>query len=213
MPDHAGTYLRRPRNPPIEGTDENGQRTLEPAPDEFILFAAPIYEVGATGPAIIFLLDGGAWERQRKDIRVLEFEADAAADGQICRVIRAQMLFDSGDAATARYFIAKSDGLLRRAEYHGSRMKPDVQFVETHTDVRANSNLTASTWLFEAPAGAEPVESFPDPYAFDATPGLKLGATLPTFSGDALDGEAHRTKLKERERDHRAFFYDGQRRV
>ena len=191
--EHPGIYLSRPRNPPLVLTAEDGTQTTLPADVNNVQFEAPLMEVNAGGPGISFLIDTNFWKRTQQDLRALTLEPDAMADGEPCHVVQMQLAFDDGSTATSRAYIALSDGLLRRTELlfkprNGGPALDDARIVELYSEVRANPTLPAATWNFEVPANAKPIEYFSqlEPHEYD--PDLKIGAPLPTFSSDALDG-------------------------
>ncbi|PQV64409.1 Peroxiredoxin [Abditibacterium utsteinense] len=188
-PNYPGNYVSRVRNPLQVLINEDGTRTTLPADDARVQFDAPLMEVEAGAPGYGFLLEPNFWTRTQKEASVLALEPDAEADGELCRVVRMQLDYDEGATATIRLFIAKSDGLLRRLEQRDERMGARARIVETHSDVRVNPNLPDSTWDFQAPADAKPIEYFSqlNPHQFD--PALKIGDLLPTFSADDIKGE------------------------
>lgn len=187
-PNYPNYYIAQPRRQPvvISENDIKFNTISEPQP---IRLEEPLmgYDVGG-GPGEGFILDKEFWQRVQKDVRSLQFDPDARADGEDCRVLRMQLAFDDGGTALSRVFVAKSDGLLRRTEMHDNRMPAGQLFVETHSDVKANPDLPASAWQFEAPADAKPIDYFSRLDEEKDVPAIQIGDLLPTFSADALDG-------------------------
>ena len=197
---YPGYYVARPRNPDWVMTPRNPQVadlnepatwwTVEVIPNtqpirlEEPLMGSPI----PGGPALGLLTDPEFLPRNSKDVRVLSFDADAQVGGETCRVVRMQLAFDDGGTAVMRLFAAH-DGLVRRVELRDSRMPADTFIVETHSQVRADPDLPASVWNFEAPTDAKIVDYFSQLDQGKTDPALQVGATLPTFSADALNGE------------------------
>ena len=189
-PDHPNYYVARPRNPPVVATHNDGTRTTYPNTNPIRLEEPLMGDGTPSGPSLGFILEPEFWTRTLKDVRVLTMDADAEVGGEACRVVQMQLTLDEGSTSQIRIFIAKRDGLLRRMSLRDDQLPGGFTIVETHSEVRANPDLPASTWNFEAPADARPVEYFPaSAEAADRlTPDLKIGALLPTFSGDAIDG-------------------------
>ena len=193
VPDYPKFYMAHPRNPPLVMTAADGTQTTlpntQPIQFEEPLMGNPI----PGGPGQGFIFDSDFWKRTQKDVRVLTQDPDVAAsaetDGEACRVVRVQFVADTGSTGLMRVFIAKSDGLLRRLEMRDSQMPGNSRIVETHFEVRANPTLPAATWEFEPPADAQAVEYFSllEPHKYD--PDIQIGALLPTFSADGLNGE------------------------
>lgn len=165
-PEHPGFYIERPS----------------------VRLDEPEMELGAFALGSAFMTEPEFWTRTLKDVTVLALEPDAVQGDEACRIVNVQAQGNQGDASLIRLWIAKSDGLLRRMELSGGGMGGG-KIVETHSDVRLNPVLPASTWAFQAPANAKPIEFFSslNPHQFDPT--IKIGDSLPTFSGDALDGK------------------------
>ncbi len=184
---HPNNYVARQRSKIQTVTDSTGKQVEVPAPP--IRLAEPTYgDPIPGGPAMGFIFQPDSWSRMQKDVRSLQFDPDAQTDGEDCRVVRADSLSDDGHRSSTRLFVAKSDGLLRRAELWFDQLPANNIIVETHSDVKVNPDLPASTWEFEAPANEQPIDYFSrlDEHKFDA--GLKIGALLPTFSAEAVDG-------------------------
>ena len=193
-PEHEGYYVSRPRSRVVTLPDgvENGPPPDEMGEDEMgeIDLDDPLMGNGLpSGPGLGFILDPQFWKRGLDEVRVLSFDPDAKTGGEACRVLRMQFAFNDGGTALGRLFVAKSDGLIRRMEMRDNRMPADTFIVETHSDVRANPDLPATTWDFVAPTDAKPVEYFSQLNPRQLDPDLKIGALLPLFSGDALDGK------------------------
>lgn len=186
-PAHSGLWIEREQHPPIITTNPDGTKmTLPPAKTPVRLDAA-VFDSGGLAFGISFMTDTELWPRTLKDVTVLALEpdGDSESDGESCRVVNVQSQNDQGHTSLLRLWIAKSDNLMRRMEMVYTGMGGKI--IETHSQVRSNSDLPASTWVFQPPANAKPVEYFPSTH--DLTPAIKVGDTLPTFSGDDLKGQ------------------------
>lgn len=187
---HPKTYVARPRSVPTMMANPDGTQTEIPDLNSIQLDEPLMGSPIPGAPSLGFMLEPEFWQRTLKDVSALNFDPDAQADGEACRVVRIQFLGDDGIKSVMRLFVAKSDGLLRRTENRDDRMPADTFIVETHSDVEANTKLPATTWNFVPPKAATAVEYFSSLEQNEANlaPGIRLGADLPTFSVDALDG-------------------------
>ncbi len=185
---YPGNYVSRQRSQPTTYTAENG--TLKEFQQQVSLSEPLMGNPIPGAPGLGFMLDADSWQRTKKDVRALSFEPDARIQGEACRVVRLQILDNSGIPSVMLLFVAKSDGLLRRVENRDDRMPADTFIVETHSDVESNIDLPAARWNFVPPAAAKPVDYFANlkENQRDLTPDIKVGDSLPTFSADALDG-------------------------
>ena len=149
---------------------------------------AALMETDATALGTAFMTEPDFWTRTLEDVTVLALETDAEMGRQACRVVNVQAEGAPGNLTLIRLWIAKTDGLLRRMEFSDAQMGANSKITETHSEVQLNPVLPDSTWKFEAPVGAKAVEYFPDlePHKYDPT--IQIGDSLPSFSGDGLDG-------------------------
>jgi len=187
-PDHPGFYEERLHNPPLVVTHPDGHTETFPPNPTPVRLDEPQMESGAFALGSAFMTEPEFWTRTLKDVTVVALELDAVQGGEACRVVNVQAQGDQRDATLIRLWIAESDGLLRRMELSDGGMGGG-KIIETHSDVRLNPALPPSTWVFQAPANTKPVEFFSslNPHQYDPT--IKVGDSLPTFSGDALDGK------------------------
>lgn len=187
-PEHPGSYVERLQHPPGVVTYPDGHTETMPPDTTPVRLDTAMMESGAAVLGTAFMTEPEFWTRTLKNVKVLALEPDATADGETCRVVNVQAEGDAGDAALIRLWIARSDGLLRRMELSDAGMGANSKIIETHSEVRLNPDLPASTWDFNAPVGAKPIDYFSklEPHKYD--PSIKVGDTLPTFSGDDLNG-------------------------
>lgn len=184
---YPNNYVARQRSQTVTLTGGDGKKVEVPAQPLQLnepMAGDPI----PGGPAMGFIFQPEYWSLMKKDARSLQFDPDAQTDGEDCRVVRADFLSDEGHSSEMRLFVAKRDGLLRRMEMRFDQLPANNIIAETHSDVKVNPDLPASTWEFEAPANAQPIDYFSrlDEHKFD--PDLKIGAMLPIFSAEAVDG-------------------------
>ncbi len=160
-PAHPGYYVERLRDAPRVFTDADGNKKAQSAEEVGFQFDALLTEVQVGASTLDFITDSHFWRLLLSDVRSLVLEPNnVVVDGQECRVVRTQVIFDSGHSFTWRLFIAKSDGLLRRSEESNTLLGASGRIVETHSKVRANPALPVSTWDFQVPTKAKPIEYF-----------------------------------------------------
>ena len=184
---YPNNYVARQRSQTVTLTGGDGKQVEVPAPPIRLdepLAGDPI----PGGPALGFMLAPDSWSRTEKNARSLQFDPDEQTDGEECRVVRMDSLSDDGHSSSMRLFVAKSDGLLRRLELSFDQLPANTIIVETHSDVKVNPDLPASTWNFEAPTNEQPIDYFSRLDEHKLDPDLKIGALLPTFSAEAVDG-------------------------
>jgi len=196
-PEHPGIYEEYLQNPPQVVRYPDGRtKTLAPEPGAFRLDVA-VFDSGGSTFGLNDMTGPQSWDRTLKDATVVALEPDALTDGEACRVVRIQIEGDQGNSAVERLYISKSDGLQRRLEVKEAAMGVNFKIVETHSDVRTNPALPASTWAFQAPLGSKKVETFALPFDPSKNLAVKVGDSLPAFSGDALDGKPLELNAKD----------------
>lgn len=204
-PEHPGIYEEHLQNPPQVVTYPDGHtETLAPEPRAFRLDVA-VFDSGGWTSGLNDMTGPQSWQRTLKDVRVVALEPDAVTDGEACHVVNIQTEDDQGYSAVEHLYIAKSDGLQRRLEVTFTG-RGASKLVETHSDVRINPILPASTWAFEAPTGSKKVETFALPFDPSKNLAVKVGDALPAFSGDALDGKPLELNAKDGKVTMLAFF-------
>lgn len=188
-PEHPGFYAERLQHPPVVVTYPDGHTETMPPGNLPVRLDTAVMESGASALGLAFMTEPQFWTRTLKDVKVLALEPDADTGGETCRVVNVQAEGNDGDSVLMRLWIARNDGLLRRMELSDAGMGVNSKIIETHSNVRLNPDLPASTWDFKAPQGAKPIEYFSqlEPHKYD--PSIKVGDSLPTFSGDDLNGK------------------------
>jgi len=195
-PEHPGIYEERLQNPPQVETFADGHtETMTPDPRSFRLDAA-VFDSGGPTFGLNDMIGPESWAHTLKEATVVALEPDAVTDGEACHVVNIQVENDQGDLAVERLYLAKSDGLQRRLEVTMTG-RGASKIVETHSGVRINPALPSSTWAFQAPVGSKKVETFSLPYNPGRNLSMKVGASLPAFSSDDLNGKPLELNAKD----------------
>lgn len=182
-PQFPGLYLEQATAPMMLTTKADGTSTIvSQRSDAAIFFSGAIYL------GIAFMREGNSfWGRIAPNMTVLALETDADIEGTKCRVLNVQSEDNDGGFSLVRLWVGSEDKRLRRLELTNTNRGFKYKITETHSNIRVNPELPASTWEFTPPIKYQKVATFPAQTPPTQKTRLKTGAPLPIFSGDDIN--------------------------
>lgn len=124
-------------------------------------FNSTVYDSGGVSLALPFMTDRQSWLLQLQEALALDFDTDAKFNGEPCHVVRLHTQSGRGHITFTRLWIALSDNLLRHLETSQVGSGANYAIAETHSTIRLNPDLPASTWEFQQANRSRPVTAFP----------------------------------------------------
>lgn len=153
-------------------------------------------EIGVGAPGLGHLAGQGIRFFQGA-LSSLQLGPDSRADGVATHQIIARLAFPSGGSAVETLEIGIKDGLLRRVtqKYSGEGTGKAATIVETHSQIKIDPSLPASTFAFAPPRGARRIDYYSRLSPDGGKPRVKENEALPAF--EALDMDGQKVKLED----------------
>ncbi|RYX81784.1 hypothetical protein EON83_22250 [bacterium] len=188
-PNYTDLWAQRPQSSPISLWPDFTRSNVALPAGAPMPIDAGWQEVGVAPMVEDFMFRPQTLLGERDQIVEASFDADGTIDGQECRVVKISTDYGAANVIKSRLYIAKSDELVRRLERDFGEGGQGLVMVENHSQIHADTAIPPETWNFAAPANVKPSVRIPDLFPATDSLRMKIGASLPVFSQDDINGE------------------------